>query len=53
MWLKILKVVLVVAQATGLDDKVKDWVGKKLDKVGEKADNVHQKVDELRDKYEV
>lgn len=40
MWLKILQAVLVVARSTGLDDKVKNWVSKKLDKIIQKGDTV-------------
>ncbi len=64
MWIKILTVVLQVAKVTGLDKKVKDWVGKKLDrtmdkaeekfdKASDKAEIIYEKVDALREKYDV
>ena len=32
MWLRILKTLYVVAKATGLDSKIKDWVVKRVEK---------------------
>lgn len=37
MWLKILKYAVIVARATGLDTKVKEWVGRRLDGIEDRV----------------
>ena len=56
MWIKILKYAVVIAQATGLDKKVKDWVHGKLNKAENKLDEAaakgQAKINEVRDLLE-
>jgi hypothetical protein len=37
MWLKILKYAVIVARATGLDDKVKGWIENRLNGIEDRV----------------
>ena len=37
MWLKILKYAVIVARATGLDDKIRNWVEDRLNGIEDRV----------------
>lgn len=48
MWLKILKYIVIAAEATGLDEKIKtkikDWIGRRLDGIENRIEEVDKEI---------
>lgn len=44
MWLKILKYAVIVARATGFDEKVKSWVEARLNGIEKRVEEVDKEI---------
>lgn len=50
MWIKVLKLAFIAAKSIGLDQKIKDWIKRRLRKVEEKVvEKANKKLQQVED----